>query len=255
MAGTSGTADQHSRQVCAVFGASGGIGSALCRLLAAKGGVVVAIGRSADKIHALASELGIDSAVLEATDFEQADACLKALKEKHGRIDAVTNCVGSLLLKSAHQTSEQEYQDTIAANLGSAFAVVRASTKVMMQTGGSIVLISSAAGRLGLPNHDAIAAAKAGVVGLTLSAAASYARQGIRVNCVAPGMVRTPLTEKITRNDTALQASVAMHPLQRIGEPGDVASAIAWLVDPQNRWVTGQVLGVDGGLATVRSKR
>jgi 3-oxoacyl-[acyl-carrier protein] reductase len=125
----------------------------------------------------------------------------------------------------------------------------------MMQAGGSIVLSSSAAARVGLANHEAIAAAKAGVIGLMLSAAASYAPRGIRVNCVAPGLVRTPLTARTTANEASLAASTGMHALGRIGEPEDVAAAIAWLLDPAQGWVTGQVIGVDGGLATVRPRQ
>ena len=123
-----------------------------------------------------------------------------------------------------------------------------------MNTGGSIVHVSSRAARPGLPNHEAIAAARAGVIGLTLSAAASYVGYGIRVNCVAPGLMKTPLTQRITGNGTALRASIAMHPLQRIGEPADVVSAICWSADPRNGWITGQILGVDGGLSSVRSR-
>ena len=123
-----------------------------------------------------------------------------------------------------------------------------------MTAGGSIVLVSSAAARVGLPNQEAIAAAKAGVIGLTLSAAATYASRGVRVNCVAPGLVRTPLTARITANESSLKASIAMHALGRVGEPADVAGAIDWLLGPESSWVTGQVLGVDGGLATVRTR-
>ena len=122
-----------------------------------------------------------------------------------------------------------------------------------MQTGGSIVLVSSVAARVGLANHEAIAAAKAGIIGLALSAAASYAERGIRVNCVAPGLVRTPLTARLIANESSLKASVAMHPLGRIGEPSEVAAAMAWLLDPKQSWITGQVLGIDGGLATLRT--
>jgi NAD(P)-dependent dehydrogenase (short-subunit alcohol dehydrogenase family) len=124
----------------------------------------------------------------------------------------------------------------------------------MTGTGGTVVLMSSAAARIGIANHEAIAAAKAGVLGLTLSAAASYAGRGIRVNAVAPGLVRTPLTAALTAHEGSEKASAALHPLGRIGEPDEVASAIEWLLDPAQSWVTGQVFGIDGGLATVRSR-
>jgi NAD(P)-dependent dehydrogenase (short-subunit alcohol dehydrogenase family) len=114
--------------------------------------------------------------------------------------------------------------------------------------------VSSAAARIGLANHEAIAAAKAGLEGLARSAAATYARQRIRFNVVAPGLVRTPLTRGLVANELAEKASLAMHPLGRLGEPGDVARAIAWLLDPDQNWITAQVLGVDGGLADVKAR-
>ena len=87
---------------------------------------------------------------------------------------------------------------------------------------------------------------RTGIIGLTLSAAATYARRGIRVNCVAPGLTATPLTEAITSNAASREVSLAMNPMQRLGEPDDIASAVAWLLDPAQRWLTGQVIGVDG---------
>ena len=102
--------------------------------------------------------------------------------------------------------------------------------------------------------HDALAAAKAGIIGLTLSSAASYAARNIRVNCVAPGLIDTPLTSKLTSNKTSLEVSNKMHPLGRIGNAEDVASAIVWLLDPKNSWLTGQVIGVDGGLGSMLPK-
>jgi NAD(P)-dependent dehydrogenase (short-subunit alcohol dehydrogenase family) len=159
------------------------------------------------------------------------------------------------LLKPAHATSADEWDDVIDTNLRTAFAVVRAVAPAMGRTGGgSLVLMSSAAARLGLANHDAIAAAKAGVTGLARSAAATYAPRNVRINVVAPGLVRTPLAARLTANEASLKASEAMHALGRIGEPDDVAGLIAYLLDPANRWVTGQEFGVDGGLATLRSR-
>ena len=114
--------------------------------------------------------------------------------------------------------------------------------------------MSSAAARIGLANHEAIAAAKAGVEGLARSAASTYAPRGVRINVVAPGLVRTPLSARLVGNDASVKASVAMHALGRIGEPDDVASLIEYLLDPSHRWVTGQVFGVDGGLSTLRPR-
>ena len=237
-----------------IFGASGGIGSELCRQLAANGGRLILAGRDEDKLGALAGEVGGTPYPLDATRFDEVDACVEKALESHQRLDGVACCVGSLLLKPAHSTSQEDWGATLAANLTSAFAVLRASARAMLNTGGSIVLVSSAAARLGLANHEAIAAAKAGIIGLTLSAAATYAPRGIRVNCVAPGLVRTPMTTRLTSNDASLKASTAMHALGRIGEPADVASAIEWLLDSKQSWVTGQVLGIDGGLGSVHSR-
>jgi len=233
-----------------LIGAAGGIGSALARLLGAAGHELILAGRSEAPLAALASELRASCLPLDARDFFAVDqAC-----QQCAPLDAVINCAGSLLLKPAHLTSEQEFHDTVGASLTTAFATVRAAAKVMQNTGGSITLCATAAARAGFANHEAIAAAKGGVISLTLSAAATYAARNIRVNCVAPGLVATPLTQRITQNETALRASQSMHALGRIGTPEDVARAIAWLADPAQSWVTGQVLGVDGGLATVRPR-
>ena len=162
--------------------------------------------------------------------------------------------MGSLLLKPAHLTSDEEWGATLAAepHLRLRRGPRRRTLDDRRRLGRPRVLRRRA--RSASPNHEAIAAAKAGVIGLTLSAAATYAPKGIRVNAVAPGLVRTPLTARITGSEPALKASTALHALGRVGEPEEVAGAIAWLLDPAQSWITGQVLGVDGGLATVRSR-
>jgi 3-oxoacyl-[acyl-carrier protein] reductase len=234
----------------AIIGAAGGIGSALSRKLSADGAQLILLGRSAATLESLGKELGAHTHSLDAADPDQLEAVLAS----HAPIHGIVNCAGSLLLKPAHLTTPAEWEQTIRSNLTTAYATVRAGAKALSSSGGSIVLCATAAARTGIANHEAIAAAKGGVVGLTLSAAATYASRNIRVNCVAPGLVDTPLSKRITSNESALKASAAMHPLGRIGKPEDVASGIAWLLDPANNWVTGQVLGIDGGLGTVRSR-
>ena len=224
-----------------VIAASSGIGQAVVRILMSQGDTVFTTARDNSKIK--------PHALLDATDFEAVSDVFKAA----GPIDGVVNCAGSLLLKSAHMTSQEQYQTVMDSSLTTAFATVRAAG-MQMKTGGSVVLISSAAALVGMANHEAIAAAKAGIIGLMQSAASTYAHLNLRFNVVAPGMTDTPLTAQLTSNALALNASKAMHALGRIGTPEDIARAIVFFLKPENNWITGQVLAVDGGLSRVRTK-
>jgi NAD(P)-dependent dehydrogenase (short-subunit alcohol dehydrogenase family) len=237
-----------------VIGAAGGIGAAVARMIAAGGGSVYLAGRDAAKLAAIGGEIGMPCGTVEASDPDAVDACADAAVAALGGLDGIVNCAGSLILKPAHLTTTAEWQATLAANLSSAFGCVRAAGRLLKAEGGSVVLVSSAAARVGLANHEAIAAAKAGIIGLVLSAAATYAKAKIRFNAVAPGLVRTPLTKGLVASELAEKASIGMHPLGRLGEPEDVARAIHFLLDPAQGWITGQVLGVDGGLADLRSR-
>ena len=239
-----------------VFGATGsGIGASLCSRLSLKqpGSRVVAVGRNAEKLEALKAQLpNLMTLQADVTSSAQVEAAVEAASVG-GRIVGVANCVGSIVLKPAHQTSDADFDSVISLNLNSSFYILRSAVKRMMLSGGgSIVLCSSAVAKHGIANHEAIAAAKAGVMGLTLSAASTYAPKKIRVNCVSPGLTRTPLASKITGNPAALKASENMHAMKRIGEPDEVASAIEFLLDPANSFITGQNLGVDGGLGSLK---
>lgn len=202
----------------------------MARRLAHSGVQLAVSGRDSDRLDALAVELGAWAAPADASDFEDVEEAVSGVVERFGRLDGVTNCVGSFLLKPAHLTRSTEWHETLAANLTSAFAVLRASVKL-----------------------EAIAAAKGGIDALVRSAGATYGPAGIRVNAVAPGLVETPLTARISSNDKARSASEAMHALGRLGTAEDVAAAMHWLLSDEASWVTGQTLGVDGGLGRVRS--
>ncbi len=242
-------------RVITVIGATGGIGEEVSQRLAARGARLVLGARTEAPLHALADELGADAYPLDATDYEQVQGLVDQTLETHGRPRRQRRVREEADGGGEEELPVEEYRETLALNLDTAFFTVKAAARAMMKEGGAIVLCASAVARTGLVNHEAIAAAKAGVIGLAQSAAATYAHRGVRVNCVAPGLVETPLTERITQNDAGRKQSEAMHALGRLGQPGDVASAICWLLDPvQSGWVTGQVVGVDGGLGTVRPR-
>lgn len=205
-------------------------------------------GRTRSKLEALSAKLdGAPVHVMDASIFAQVDQTVDDIIAAEGRLDSAVNLAGSLLLKPAHRTSQEELTQTLTDNLVTAFAVVRAAARAMMDTGGSIVLTSSAAAEIGLHSHDAIAAAKAGIDGLVRSAASSYAQYEIRVDAVAPGLTATPLTADLVSREAQAEASRLMHALGRPGTPDDIASAISWLVGDESSWVTAQVVGIDGG--------
>jgi len=244
-----------------VIGASSGIGRVLVDVLLARGAEVVGAARNADRLAAVEREVAstrFSTRVLDARDF---DATMEAVQAASGvkPLTGLVNLAGAIMLKPAHRTSASDWGDIVAQNLTTAFATVRAAGMHLGRSPSqpelpmaSVVLMSTAAAMVGLPNHEAVAATKAGIGGLVLSAAASYARKGIRFNAVAPGLTRTPLAGSLVSDPRMAEASAKMHPIGRIGEPGDVASAVAWLLDPANSWVTGQVITVDGGLSTLK---
>ena len=241
----------------AIMGATGTIGSQLAERLIAEGNRVLLLARNADKLQSLAQRLGSQSVSCHVADFTRSDDVRAAVDAnlQDQPLTGIVNCIGSLLLKPAHGTSDQEFRDTLETNLFTAFTAVRTAGMLMRKQGGSVVLIASAAAEIGLTNHEAISAAKAGIIGMARSAAASYASSNIRVNVVSPGLTCTELTRRIWENPTNNAASCDMHALGRLGQPAHIVSAIAWLLDPVNDWITGDTLHIDGGLSNLQPRR
>ncbi|GJQ11711.1 hypothetical protein GpartN1_g3502.t1 [Galdieria partita] len=239
-----------------LLGGSGGIGTQLCHLLKRENTHIVVGSRSESKLAELSKAIpGIETFPVDACDSKQVEAFVQFADERPGTLVGAANLVGSILLKPITATSEQEFKNAIETNLFTSFYFSKSIIKRMLKSpqGGSILHFTSAVALHGVANHEAIAAAKAGIVGLAMSSAATFASKNIRVNCVAPGLVDTPLAKFLTSNSQSLKASTAMHPLGRIGNPLQVAQLAAFLLHPENDWITGQVFPIDGGLSSVKN--
>ncbi|MDA0660093.1 MAG: SDR family NAD(P)-dependent oxidoreductase [Planctomycetota bacterium] len=239
----------------AILGATGTIGSVLARRLVRQGRPVLLVGRTEEKLRSLSEEIGQPFVKVDMTSSQGLEDALLPLADGQGGFSAIVNVIGSVLLKPAHTTTDEQFRQVLETNLFTAFVTIRAGARLLRERGGTVILFASAAAEIGIQNHEAIAAAKAGVIGLARSAAATYAANNIRVNVVSPGLIRTAMTQRIWENPASAAASTQLHALGRLGEPEQVASLVSWLVDPENDWITGQVIGIDGGLGHVLPRR
>jgi NAD(P)-dependent dehydrogenase (short-subunit alcohol dehydrogenase family) len=236
--------------IALVTGASGGIGRALCQRLAAQGLRVVAVGRDAARLGDVEAELRIES---DTTTPEGAALAFAACEQALGGVPALlAHCVGSTLIAPLHRTKADAYREVMRVNLDSAFFVLQAWLVALKGAPGSAVFASSVVARIGVANHEAIAAAKGGVEALARGAAATYAAQGVRVNAVAPGLTETPMTAGMLKLPAMREGAGRQYPLGGVQEAGQVADVMAWLLGPQAARVTGQVVPVDGGFTSVR---
>lgn len=238
-----------------VTGGGSGIGRAIARLLISRGARVSLLGRSADKLQAVASELGTAGSgqvrcfACDVSREAQVQEVFATLARDGGAITGLVNNAGVNPSRTAiGDTSAADWEQTIAVNLTGAFHCVHAALPLFVN-GGSIVNMASIAGLTALPERCAYMASKWGLVGLTKSLAIDYAARQIRVNCVCPGYVETPLVAGYLHQlpDPDRQAIVDAHLLGRLGAPEDIAHAVCFLLSDEAAWITGAVLPVDGG--------
>lgn len=235
-----------------VTGARGGIGRALCERLRAQGYRVAVVGRQAAALEGLAADVVIEA---DTTTPEGAALALAACREAWGvPPQHLAHCVGSTLIAPLHRTTAAQYREVMRVNVDSAFFMLHAWVDALRQAGqmGSAVLVSSVVSRIGVANHEAIAAAKGGIEALARSAAATYASAGLRVNVVAPGMTDTPMTANMLKLDAMREGAGRQYPLGGVQQADEVAAAMAWLLSPEAGRITGQVIAVDGGFTTIR---
>ena len=243
--------------VALVTGASRGIGEAIARALAAKGYALAlncSSGKSLEAAQALADELasehGIEAQAYRAdvSSFEEVDAMVKAVFAHWGRIDVLVNNAGITRDGLLARMNEESFDQVIDVNLKGAFNCVRHVAPIMMkQRYGRIVSLSSVVGLFGNAGQVNYAASKAGIIGLTKSAAKELAPRGITVNAVAPGFIETDMTQAM--GEKAIEAVRGRIAMKEFGKPQDVASAVCYLASEEARYITGQVLAIDGGMS------
>jgi NAD(P)-dependent dehydrogenase (short-subunit alcohol dehydrogenase family) len=232
-----------------IIGTSG-IGGTLARRLAASGVELHLISRQESS---LAKELGASFAIADVQDKAALDAAILVAGPS---IDGLAYCAGTINLKPLHRLIDADVQRDFEINALGAFRAAQAALpllKASLQKTSSILLFSTVAVQQGFASHASIAMAKGAVEGLTRAMAAELAPK-IRVNAIAPSLTKTPLSQMLTQNEATAQAIAALHPLQRLGEPDDIASLGAFLLGVEAGWITGQVIGVDGGRSTLRTK-
>jgi len=238
-----------------VTGATGGIGGAIARAFHAQGATVAVSGRQVEKLEALKAELG-DRVVVCACDLAAKDQVAKlideAVKALGGRLDILVNNAGLTKDNLFMVMKYEQWDDVIAVNLTSTFMLMRAATRHMLRskTGyGRIVNISSVSGILGNPGQGNYAASKAGMIGMTKSLAREVAPRGITANCIAPGFIKTAMTDALNEQQTATIKGAI--PAQSFGEPSDIAAAAVYLASTEARYMTGQTLHINGGMVMV----
>jgi 3-oxoacyl-[acyl-carrier protein] reductase len=237
-----------------VTGATGGIGGAIATALHAQGATVAISGRQVDKLEALAADLKerVHICPCDLGNKEQVGKLIEDATGKLGRLDILVNNAGLTKDNLFMVMKDEQWDEVIAVNLTSTFMLMRAAVRGMMRakTGyGRIINISSVSGVLGNPGQGNYAASKAGMIGMTKSVAREVASRGITANCIAPGFIKTPMTDAL--NEKQVAAIKEAIPAQTFGNPTDIATAAVYLASEEARYVTGQTLHVNGGMLMI----
>ena len=225
-----------------IFGATGSIGSSLAEQLKNSGNDIHLVGRNESELSSVSEKLGCSHTVADVLE----DGFIEKVKSDISEIKGLAYCVGSIDLKPLRMVNEQDFQKCMKLNLYSAVEAIKGYQESLKKNKGSIVLFSTVAAQRGFTNHAIIASAKAAVEGLTVSLAAEFA-PNIRVNCIAPSLTKSKIAEPMLKNKLIAEGIAKAHPMKRIGEGKDAAAMAKFLLTDESSWITGQIIGVDGG--------
>ncbi|MBV9564758.1 MAG: 3-oxoacyl-[acyl-carrier-protein] reductase [Bradyrhizobium sp.] len=235
-----------------VTGATGGIGGAIARALHAQGAAVAISGTRREMLDGLASELEARVHVLPCnlSDDAAVEALVPAAEAAMGGVDILVANAGITRDNLFVQLRDEDWDDVIKVNLTATFRLARAATKLMMRKRfGRIIAITSVVGVTGNPGQGNYTASKAGLIGMIKTLGAEYAKRNVTANCIAPGFIKTPMTDAL--NDKQREAILARVPAARLGAPEDIAAAAVFLSSNEAGYVTGQTIHINGGMAMV----
>jgi 3-oxoacyl-[acyl-carrier protein] reductase len=233
-----------------VTGATGGIGAAVARALHAQGATVAISGTRREVLDTLAGELGSRVHVLpcDLADKNAVELLVPSAEEKMEKLDILVANAGVTKDNLFVQLKDEDWDQVIAVNLTATFRLTRAAVKTMMRRRfGRVIGISSIVGVTGNPGQGNYTASKAGMIGMMKSVAAEYAKRNVTANCIAPGFIATPMTDKL--NEKQREAILGRVPAGKLGTPADVAAAAVYLASDEAGYITGQTLHINGGMA------
>jgi NAD(P)-dependent dehydrogenase (short-subunit alcohol dehydrogenase family) len=233
-----------------ILGGSGAIGSSIAKELKKKKYEPILISKNKEDLELIAKKIDCEYYVCDILDTQKLDDTIKEIGEN---IFGLAYCIGSINLKPLKLSKESDFLESYKINTLGAINSIKAAQESLLKNNGSILLFSTVAVKQGFINHSIISTAKGAIEGLTLSLAAEFAPK-IRVNCIAPSLTDAKMSRNMIKNENIRKAIEGMHPIPKIGEGSDFAELGSYLLSENNKWITGQILHIDGGRSTLRIK-
>ncbi len=239
----------HKKKIV-IIGGSGSIGSAIAKEVINDGYEVTIIGRNYFTLEKVSKDLNCSFIKADVSNTEELHRALELCGEN---IFGLVYAVGSINLKSLSLSHENDYIESFKINTLGAILAIKYIKNILLKNNGSILLFSSIAARQGFTNHTIISTSKGAIEGLTVSLAAELAPK-VRVNCIAPSLTESKMSESIISNENIKKAIASLHAIPKIGKPEDHSQLSAFLIGESNTWITGQIFNVDGGRSNIRTK-